>query len=57
MKQMALKYFTHIDLPLTALIIFFLSFCFLIYRVYFFERKEKMDFLSEIPLRDEGGQS
>lgn len=53
MKQMALNYFTNLDLPLTALVLFFLSFCFLIYRVYFYETKETMDQLSQIPLREE----
>lgn len=53
MKQIALKYFTDIDLSLLALILFFLSFSFLIYRVYFFEKKETFDFLSQIPLQDE----
>lgn len=53
MKQIALKYFTNIDLPLLAMILFFCSFCFLIYRVYFFEPKENFDFLSQIPLQDE----
>lgn len=53
MKQMGLKYFTDLDLSLLALILFFLSFVFLIYRVYFFERKERFNNLSQIPLRDE----
>ena len=53
MKQMGLKYFTDLDLSLLALILFFGSFVFLIYRVYFFERKENFVNLSQIPLRDE----
>ncbi len=54
MKQEALKYFADIDLTLLALVIFFISFAFLIFRVYFFDRKEKYDRLSQIPLQEEG---
>ena len=53
MKQMALKYFTDIDWSLLALMLFFISFLFLIYRVYFFERKELFDHYAEIPLNNE----
>ena len=53
MKQMALSYFTDIDLSLLALVIFFFSFLFLIYRVYFFEPKENFERLAQIPLNQE----
>lgn len=52
MKQAALKYFTDLDLSMLALMIFFLSFVFLIYRVYFFQKKESFEVLSQIPLND-----
>lgn len=52
MKQVALSYFTEAHLTLLALILFFLSFVFLIYRVYFYEKKETMDKYSELPLHD-----
>ena len=57
MKQMALKYFTDLDLSLLALVIFFCSFLFLIYRVYFFEPKENFERLGRIPIQDEEGQN
>ena len=53
MKQIALKYFTGLDMSLLAMILFFTSFLFLIYRVYFFEPKETFDRLSQLPLNDE----
>ena len=53
MKQVGLSYFTDFHLTLLGLILFFLSFVFLIYRVYFFERAEKILELSRIPLDDE----
>lgn len=53
MKQMALKYFTDIDWSLLALMLFFVSFVFLIYKVYFFETKEHFDQLADIPLAKE----
>ncbi len=53
MKQTALKYFTDLDLSMLALMIFFVAFLFLIFRVYFYEPKEVFDRLSEIPLKDE----
>ncbi len=55
MKQEALKYFANLDLTLLALILFFLSFSFMIFRVYFYEKQETYDLLSNIPLKDEGG--
>ena len=55
MKQIGLKYFTDFDLSLLALVLFFLSFLFLIYRVYFFETKESIERLAQIPLSDEEG--
>ncbi len=54
MKQEALKYFADIDLTLLALILFFASFGFMIFRVYFYDKKEKYDNLSQIPLQEEG---
>lgn len=53
MKQAALKYFSDLDLSMLALLIFFFSFLFLIFRVYFYEKKETFDRLSEIPLNEE----
>ena len=53
MKQIGLSYFTDSVMTLVALILFFLSFLFLIYRVYFFEKKETFDQLSQLPLNDE----
>lgn len=53
MKQIGLSYFTDSVMTLIALILFFLSFVFLIYRVYFFEKKESFDQLSQLPLNDE----
>lgn len=53
MKQAALKYFSDLDLSMLALLIFFFSFLFLIFRVYFYEKKETFDRLSEIPLKEE----
>jgi len=53
MKQIALKYFTDLDLSLLALMIFFFAFLFLIYRIYFFEPKENFEKLGQIPLQDE----
>jgi cbb3-type cytochrome oxidase subunit 3 len=50
MKQTALSYFTDSHLTLLALILFFMSFVFLIYRVYFFERRETFERLERIPL-------
>ena len=55
MKQMALKYFTDIDLSLLALMLFFISFLFLIFRVYFFEPKDNFEKLAQIPLQDGEG--
>jgi len=52
-KQIGLKYFTDWNMTLFALVLFFLSFLFLIYRVYFFERQETIDQLSQLPLNDE----
>ncbi len=56
MKQVGLSYFTDSHLTLIALMLFFISFVFLIYRVYFFERAEKILELSMIPLKDEEGE-
>ncbi len=53
MKQIGLSYFTDSLMTLIALILFFLSFVFLIYRVYFFEKKETFDQLSQLPFNDE----
>jgi len=53
MKQIGLSYFTDSAMTLVALILFFLSFLFLIFRVYFFEKKETFDQLSQMPLNDE----
>ena len=53
MKQIALKYFTNSELTLIALVLFLLSFAFLIFRVYIYDSKEKFDQLSQIPLNDE----
>lgn len=50
MKQMALKYFTDVDWSLLALMLFFISFLFLIYKVYFFDSSEKIESLSRLPL-------
>jgi hypothetical protein len=55
-KKDALQYFADTDLTLLALVLFLASFAFLIFRVYFFDSKEKYDRLSEIPLRNEGGR-
>lgn len=56
MKQDALSYFDNTNLTLLALILFFAAFSFLIFRVYFYEKKEDFDRLSEIPLKDEEGR-
>lgn len=53
MKQIALKYFTNSELTLIALVLFVLSFAFMIFRVYFYEPKETFEQLSQIPLNDE----
>lgn len=55
MKQEGLKYFTETGLTLVALVLFFAAFVFLIYRIYFYEKKETFDRLSEIPLKEEEG--
>ncbi len=53
MKQIALKHFTDIDWSLLALILFFISFLFLIYKVYFYESQEHIRLLSELPFESE----
>ncbi len=53
MKQIALQYFTDSHMTLLALVLFFSSFLFLIYRVYFYEKKEVFNLLSQLPLHDD----
>jgi cbb3-type cytochrome oxidase subunit 3 len=53
MKQEGLKYFLETEMTLIALILFLFAFSFLIFRVYFYEKKENFDKLSQIPLKDE----
>ena len=57
MKQAALKYFNMPELTLLALILFFIAFVFLIYRVCFYEKSAKYEMLSRIPLQDKEGEN
>ncbi len=57
MKQIALKYFTDLDLSLVALCLFFGSFLILSFVVFCIEPKKKYDQLSQIPLEVEEGEN
>ena len=53
MKQVALSYFTDLDWSLLALMLFFISFVFLIIKVFFYEQKDFYDHLADFPLQKE----
>ena len=60
MKQEFLKHFTHLDLTIAALLIFFLIFMVLILRATVFRNRELQEAVSRLPLEDEkraGGES
>lgn len=53
MKQEFLKHFTHLDLTIAALLLFFVVFMAVILRVTVFRNRELQDAVSRLPLEDE----